>query len=100
MAVNITFALLQGQLVHISERISKDKKYYCPSCMESVIAKKGNINAHHFAHNANSSCLTNEETMLHYFSKHYLASAKDENIALQFPVSFFNTINGIATAIR
>jgi len=99
LAVNIQFALSQGKLIHISERLSRENKYTCPSCMEAVIARKGNINTHHFAHKPNSSCSANEETMLHYFAKHYLASNKDENIAFQFPTSFFHTIKGISTAV-
>lgn len=34
----------------------KGKEYFCPICGEKLILKKGNIRAHHYAHNKNSSC--------------------------------------------
>lgn len=32
------------------------KQYFCPTCGEELILKKGDIKAHHFAHKANSNC--------------------------------------------
>lgn len=99
MVVNIEFALVENRLVHISKRLSKDKQYYCPSCSESVIPRKGTINTHHFAHKQNSTCSATEETMLHFFAKHYLASANGEDIYIQFPIELFNTIRGTMNSL-
>lgn len=47
-----------GKTVHISETHNKNN-YYCLSCNEKLILKKGEINAHHFAHIAGSQCSDN-----------------------------------------
>lgn len=86
MAVNIEYALCEGTLTHISNRILKDKTYHCPACKESVIAKKGQRNAHHYAHAPDSSCTASQETMLHLFAKHVLTT---EDVKLKFPITLF-----------
>lgn len=96
MAVNIEFAVSENKLIHISKRLSKDKTYCCPSCGESVIAKKGPINTHHFAHKSDSSCTANKETMLHLFAKHILVT---ESVQLQFPISLFQQSQAIANTM-
>lgn len=89
MAVNITYAFCDNELVHIDGRISKNKNYYCPSCGEALTPKKGPINAHHFAHQSGSSCTASEETMLHLISKYVLVSG--DKITLNFPISILQT---------
>ncbi|WP_338657034.1 competence protein CoiA family protein (plasmid) [Sporosarcina psychrophila] len=91
MTVNITYAICEVQLVHISDRISKKKTYCCPSCGEAMVAKKGAVNAHHFSHKADSSCTATEETMLHLLAKYFLISQSD--LQLNFPVSLFKNKN-------
>lgn len=45
--------------VHISN-IHDNENYYCPICSESLIIRKGNTNAHHFAHKNNSDCVNRD----------------------------------------
>jgi hypothetical protein len=74
-------------LIHIKERISKDKQYRCPACKENVIAKKGPKKEAQFTHKPDSDCAANEESILHYYAKHYLL--KHEDIEISFPIQSF-----------
>ena len=42
--------------VHISSTLDNEK-YYCPICGEELKTRRGNTNAHHFAHKNNSNCV-------------------------------------------
>ena len=41
--------------IYIDEA-DKNSQYYCPICGEGVIQRRGNTNAHHFAHRKNNEC--------------------------------------------
>lgn len=41
--------------VHISETVS-NQCYYCPFCGAPLVARKGEVNKHHFAHAKNHAC--------------------------------------------
>ncbi len=57
-----------GKLIHISEVNKRNNEYYtCINCGKELIAKKGKIKAHHFAHKAVLDC--NFETYLHKLGK-------------------------------
>lgn len=73
MSVKMEFAIFITDLVHISERLSKTARYLCPLCQQEVIARKGSIRRHHFAHKPDSECTANEESILHFNAKHYLS---------------------------
>lgn len=45
----------KGLRIDISDATNAEK-YYCPICNESLIVKKGKINAHHFAHKNITEC--------------------------------------------
>lgn len=50
------FALdAEGKRIHISKTHAKNE-YFCEECGEKLVLKKGEINAHHFAHPKNSVC--------------------------------------------
>ena len=38
-----------GQKIHIDDA-ETELPYFCPACRDAMIQKRGNINAHHFAH--------------------------------------------------
>ncbi len=44
-----------GGRVHILKTLPK-VNYFCPSCDEKLVLKKGNIRVHHFAHQRSSTC--------------------------------------------
>lgn len=64
------YAFKHSQLVHISDVISGlSCGCACVSCGAPLIAKKGLINTHHFAHHSITSCSGAAETALHLLSK-------------------------------
>lgn len=85
MSIKLAVALEENVIVrHIRERLDSSKSYSCPICSESVIAKKGQERQHHFAHTASTKCSANEETILHFNSKHFLAYCIRNNIEVTF----------------
>ncbi len=67
-----------NQLVNI-EQVEKglDCNCHCFECNEPVIAKKGAINEHHFAHASNKeSCHISPESILHKFAKEVILNEK------------------------
>lgn len=74
---NLIYALKDGVLTHISNVESGLKcDCICPGCGERLIAKKGNKMTHHFAHKANSECLSGYQTSLHLLAKDILLEEK------------------------
>ena len=68
----------QGKPLHISEVPSGLAcGCVCPSCGDRLIAKKGQVREHHFAHAAGSDCPTAVETALHLVAKEILARRKE-----------------------
>lgn len=41
----------------------------CPSCKSQLVARKGEVREHHFAHYKNNSCATGYQTSLHLLAK-------------------------------
>ncbi len=68
---HLTYALDQNkELIHISEvPRGLDCKCTCPECGEKLVAKKGTIQRHHFAHLSNIDCPHAYETSLHLLAK-------------------------------
>ena len=65
-----------GKIVHISEVVSGLAcGCRCPACGMAVIAKKGQELAHHFSHEAQSSCRGAAETALHRLAKEIVEEA-------------------------
>ena len=66
----ISYGLRFGELVHISN-VSKGLACQCKcvNCGSLLVARKGEIKVHHFAHAANSECNGAAETTLHLLSK-------------------------------
>jgi len=59
-----------GMIIHISEVESGLKcGCICPSCKDRLVARKGTIKTHHFAHFGNSECTGSFESALHQFAK-------------------------------
>jgi len=64
------YAFKNDQLVHISDVLSG---LYCGCvctlCKSDLVAKKGKVNVHHFAHAKETNCVGGAETALHILSK-------------------------------
>ncbi|NPU12062.1 hypothetical protein HL666_14920 [Bradyrhizobium sp. 83002] len=65
-----------GRLLHIDEVVSGLGCHcVCPGCGRPMVAKKGDVQAHHFAHHTQTngtSCISAGETALHKFAKSIL----------------------------
>lgn len=66
----LIFALKDEKLVSIDD-VEKGVQCgcTCPCCGEKLVAKKGNIKCHHFAHISGSNCAYGYETSLHRLAK-------------------------------
>lgn len=64
------YGIKDGQIVSINDVTSgKTCGCVCPSCGEQLIAKKGEIMIHHFAHASTKDCEYGYETSLHLLAK-------------------------------
>lgn len=71
------WAKRDGEWIHIKDAESGLKcNCVCPICGEAMVAKKGEITEHHFAHYTLSNCEYNGETALHLISKDIISNAK------------------------
>lgn len=69
---------IDGTILHISE-VGRGLQCgcRCPACEQVLIAKKGPVQRHHFAHhNANAACAHAAETNAHIWAKDVLARMK------------------------
>lgn len=70
----IGYGFKDGKLIHISEVESGLVcDCTCPVCSTPLIAKKGQINTHHFAHHELSDCDNVNESILHKLGKSIIA---------------------------
>ncbi|MFA5688530.1 MAG: competence protein CoiA family protein [Kiritimatiellales bacterium] len=75
--VQLPFGIKANKLTHISEVGSGlSCECFCPACGTSLIAKKGEIQAHHFAHYNAPECTYALESALHLFAKEIIAKRK------------------------
>ncbi|WP_419834517.1 competence protein CoiA family protein [Endozoicomonas atrinae] len=66
-----------NQIVHISEVDSGlECDCFCPACNSPLIARKGTIRTHHFAHHQGTDSQACVETALHLFAKQVLMEHK------------------------
>ena len=56
--MKLPFGKYQDDLIHISEVQSGRTDLTCPNCGQSLIAKKGKLKEHHFAHDGESCSIT------------------------------------------
>lgn len=77
--LKIPFALKNGAIVHISEVESGLRQdCLCPACKNPLVARKGDLKVHHFAHSAETNC--QPETVIHLLGKQLLAEKLTEAI--------------------
>lgn len=73
--VKLLYGLKENELISIDEvesGLSCD--CICPACKKQLIAKKGKVNVHHFAHYQTADCNGGLETALHLLSKDIIAN--------------------------
>jgi hypothetical protein len=77
MDLKLPYGLKQNELVTIDDVDSGLKcDCICPSCKQRLIARKGEIKEHHFAHYKVSDCEKAVETVTHKLSKEFIKVAK------------------------
>jgi hypothetical protein len=71
--MKMTYALKANELIHISD-VEHGLKCgcSCPACNARLIARKGSIKEHHFAHAQGEDCKRGIESMLHIMAKSIL----------------------------
>lgn len=75
--MKIPYGLKNGKLVHISEVESGAAcQCICPTCNAPLVARKGSIKIHHFAHLNSPECEWAGETTLHLLTKEILSQQK------------------------
>ena len=73
----LEYANKDGRLISVNDVDSGLKcGCTCPSCGESLIARKGNVRIFHFAHQGDSACKYAVESSLHLLSKEIISEAK------------------------
>src|ERR1035438_10118103 len=74
--LKLPFAVRGDKIIHVSEvKSGRQSECVCPGCETPLIARKGELRQHHFAHDSGTSC--SEESALHWFGKHLLLEAID-----------------------
>jgi Zn ribbon nucleic-acid-binding protein len=81
MEIKLTHALKNNEIVRINQ-VEKGLACgcYCPACNAQLMAKKGEVKAHHFAHYNAVDCGYQKETELHYRAKKILEEATYINV--------------------
>ena len=70
-------ALKNGNLISINEVESGLKcDCFCPVCNSQLVARKGKIKVHHFAHYNSNECESYGESMLHLLAKKIIEENK------------------------
>lgn len=73
----LRLGLKDGHIVHIDEvKRGVGCNCICPNCKSTLIAKKGNIKTHHFAHKSELECNGAVETAIHLLAKEILSQEK------------------------
>lgn len=76
--LKLPFALKDGALVHVSEVAQGSAcGCVCPCCKAPLLARKGSVKIHHFAHKKGADCEKAVETALHLASKQILEEHKE-----------------------
>lgn len=88
---NLIYALKNGLAVSIDDvKSGLQCGCTCPACGEALVAKKGDVRMHHFAHKAGQECAYGYESSLHLAAKEILSKATSITLPavyLSFPNS-------------
>lgn len=76
--IQMQYGLQNGELIHIDHVESGEKcGCLCPACHGTLIARKGEVKRHHFAHKSEGNCSHAYETTLHLLGKKILSETKE-----------------------
>ena len=92
MTRNLSYALKNGKITHISEvERGLHCGCNCTACGETLIARKGQHVTHHFAHQSTKNCEYAYESSLHFVAKEILSRTQRmmlPPVYLHFPDSY------------
>lgn len=90
----LSYGLKEGKLVSINDvEQGLNCECHCPYCEKKLVAKKGDIRKHHFAHYDGDDCHLGQETAIHLLAKDLIA----KNKKLMLPASYVKVMaNDIA----
>ena len=72
--VELCYGMKDEKLIHISDAVSGlECGCQCPACGTSLIARKGDVRRHHFAHQQGQDARSCLETVLHLYAKQVVA---------------------------
>ena len=92
--MKMNYAIMDEKLIHISEVESGLKcNCICLCCNAKLIARKGKIKEHHFAHANGEDCKKGFETMLHIMAKLILKEEKRIRIPNVYILSKLSTFS-------
>ncbi|WP_426370260.1 competence protein CoiA family protein [Pseudocolwellia sp. HL-MZ7] len=81
----LSYGLKEGKLVSINDvEQGLNCECHCPYCEKKLVAKKGDIRKHHFAHYDGDDCHLGQETAIHLLAKDLIA----KNKKLMLPASY------------
>lgn len=96
--IELCYGMIDGEIVHISDVDSGiQQNCLCPKCGSILIAKKGDIRKHHFAHYNYENCQGAQETALHLLAKEIIYQEKsvgvpDQNLNANI-IKFFDHVS-------
>ncbi|MDP4270690.1 MAG: competence protein CoiA family protein [Bacteroidota bacterium] len=77
MDIKLPYGLENGELVSIDDvENGLACNCVCPNCGETLIARKGNIREHHFAHYKSDDCGWTGESVIHKIAKEIIANSR------------------------
>ena len=92
--LKMSYAIKDGVLVHISEVESGLKcNCTCPACNAKLVARKGSIKEHHFAHARDEDCKKGTETVLHMMAKSILEKEKHIRVPKVYVLTKFTSVH-------
>lgn len=105
------FALAENGLPVYIESVEKGKRYFCLGCHSEVIAKRGDVLQHHFAHKyiptlndggnrLVSDCLRTNESYLHNAFKMIFYKILKENIEAKKDFTFYYNFSNLGEQKR
>ena len=101
--IELSYGMLNGELIHISDvKSGLVENCLCPKCGSFLVAKKGDIRKHHFAHYNFENCLGAQETAIHLLAKDILIQEKCVSLVPSPIVGAQNLINfyNVGTEVR
>lgn len=96
---------IEGKTIYIEQAISGKNGYFCPDCGREMIAKKGDVKVHHFAHDAKDvkierKCIYSNEQYRHKLGKEILQRIKQVKVPTLYKYPPIGGVEGQVIKIK